>query len=171
MRKRFARGDVAFMSDGPWTKYLLEELTGETFEKNFEVVLNPVHSGQNSYSWNYNHALAICSQSENELYAAKLIDALTNDDEISNYFYSRVGFLPVNKHSLDDPLYTTGFYSAFKTQLRHASCMDAQNEMFDRGMVFCVDAIHKILFQDADIEQELNESVLLFVNFACFGEG
>ena len=157
MRRRFAQGDIAFMSDGPWAKYLMEELTGEDFEKNFEVLLNPVQTGEQSSSWNFNHALAICSQSANKLYAARFIDALTNNYEISNYYYSRTGLLPVNKKYLEDPRYDSAFYTTYKTQLHKAVCVNAQNAVFGRAVVFCVDAINRILFQDVDIEQELNE--------------
>ncbi|MCP4397761.1 MAG: extracellular solute-binding protein [bacterium] len=157
IRKRFARGEVAFMADGPWTKYLMEELTGEAFDKNFEVLLNPVQTGEQSFSWNFNHSLAICSQSENKLYAAKFINTLTGDNEISNYYYSQTGLLPVHKKHLENPQYNSAFYDAFKTQLCNTVCMNAENAVFGRAVVFCVDAMSKILFQDVDIEKELDE--------------
>ena len=46
IRDRFARGDIAFMTDGPWIKYILEELTGEDFDSRFMVVLNPARRPQ-----------------------------------------------------------------------------------------------------------------------------
>ena len=110
IRKRFARGDIAFMEDGPWIKYQLEEYTGEPFEKNFEVILNPIQNAtMKSRSWNYNHALAICSQSQYKTQAATLIDALSNDYEISNAYYSQVGHLPTNRNYLNEPLYDSAF--------------------------------------------------------------
>jgi ABC-type glycerol-3-phosphate transport system substrate-binding protein len=157
IRERFARGEIAFISDGPWIKYALEDLTGEEFEKNFEVVLNPVESGDTSYSWNYNHALAICSQSEHKFHAAKFIDEITNDYEISNYYYTRVGHLPVNKTYLDDPLYNSTFYRAYQQQLQHAACINAQNTMFEKAMDFCIDAVKRVLFEDVDIQRELDD--------------
>jgi ABC-type glycerol-3-phosphate transport system substrate-binding protein len=157
IRKRFARGDILFISDAPWVKYQLEELTGEDLERNFEVVLNPIQVNSYSASWTNNHALAICGQSRHKLYAAKFIDALTHDPEISNYYYSRVGHLPSHQQYFDDPRYDSPFYAAYKTQLCNAVCMNGQHEMFDSAVVFCLDAADKILFQNADIEQELNE--------------
>ncbi len=157
IRERFARGEIAFISDGPWIKYALEDLTGEEFEKNFEVVLNPVQSGTVSYSWNYNHALALCSQSEHKFHAAKFIDVITNDYEVSNYYYTRVGHLPVNKTYLDDPLYNSAFYRAYKQQLHHAACINAQNTMFEKAMDFCIDAVKRILFEDVEIQKELDD--------------
>jgi ABC-type glycerol-3-phosphate transport system substrate-binding protein len=59
IRQAFAEGKIAFITEGPWIKLWLEELTGCSFEENFEVILNPVYTGSNSISWNYNHALAI----------------------------------------------------------------------------------------------------------------
>jgi maltose-binding protein MalE len=157
IRKRFALGDIAFISDGPWIKYQLEGSTGEAFEKNFQVVLNPIQPGSHSYSWNYNHALAVCAQSQHKLYAVRFIDEITNDYDISNYYYSQAGNLPVNKTYLDDPMYDSEFFYGYKRQLTYANCINAQNAMFDKAMLFCVDAVKKILFEDADIEQELNE--------------
>lgn len=157
IRERFAQGEIAFISDGPWIKYALEDLTGEEFERNFEILLNPVGSGTVSYSWNYNHALAICSQSDHTFHAAQFINATTNDYEISNYYYTRVGHLPVNKTYLDDPLYNSVFYRAYKQQLQHAACINAQNTMFEKAMDFCIDAVKRILFEDVDIQKELDD--------------
>lgn len=157
IRQRFAQGEIAFISDGPRIKPLLEELSGEMFEKNFEVLLNPVRSGSVSYSWNYNHALAICSQSKYSYHAAALIDALTSNPEVSNSYYTQFGQLPVNQHSLEDPRYQSDFYRAYKQQLLHAACINAQNMMFEKAMDFCIDAMKKILFEGVDIQKELDE--------------
>ena len=157
IRKRFAHGDIAFISDAPWVKYQLEEYTGEPFEKNFQVVLNPVYQGTKSYSWNYNHALAICSQSQHKLYAARFIEDLTNDPEMSSYYYSQTGNLPVNKTQLEDSHYSSDFFKAYKHQLTHARCINAQNAMFHKAMAFCIDSVRKILYEEVDIESELDE--------------
>lgn len=157
LRKRFAAGDIAFISDGPWIKYLLEEETGQEFGRNFQVILNPVNRNGVSYSWNYNHALAICSQSKNKIYAAKLIDELTNGSELSSLYYSRVGHLHVNRDRLNDPLYENECFKAFREQLQHATVINAQNSMFEKAMVLCIDAVKKILFESSDIEEELSE--------------
>ncbi len=158
IRKRFARGDIAFMEDGPWIKYQLEEYTGEPFEQNFKVILNPVRDATlKSRSWNYNHALAICSQSQYKTQAARFIDALTNDYDISNAYFSQVGHLPTNRNHLNAPMYETEFFNAYKQQMTHASCLNAQNASFSKAMIFCTDAVKKILYGAVDIETELNE--------------
>lgn len=157
IRERFAAGSIAFISDGPWLKYQLEDMTGAPFNKNFRVVLNPVYADARSYSWNYNHALAICSQSKNKLYAAKFIDEVTSDPEISNFYYSTVGHLPVNGSVLGDPVYDDDFFRAYRAQLENSSVLNARNSMFEKAMVLCQDAVRKILFQESDIEIELSE--------------
>ena len=157
IRKQFAAHNMVFMTDGPWIKYLLEELTGEPFERNFEVVMNPVLSGGKSYSWNYNHALAVCSQSRNKFFAARFIESITNDRELSKYYFSKVGHLPTNKDCLDDVLYESDYFRAFKRQLEYATCLNAQNAMFEKAMVLCMDAVRKILFEGIEIETELSE--------------
>ncbi|MBD3307551.1 extracellular solute-binding protein, partial [candidate division KSB3 bacterium] len=157
IRERFAHNDIAFMSDGPWMKYVLEDVTGREFNQDFEIVLNPVHSDSHSSSWNDNYALAICSQTPYAAYAAKFIDALTNEDEIFKYYTSETGLLPVNKSSLNDPLYDTDFFKGYKQQLAHAACIYVQNAIFTRATYFCMDAVKKILYEGADIEQELHE--------------
>ena len=157
IRQRFAQGEIAFISDGPWSKALLENITGEPFEKRFEVFLNPMHNSTVSSSWMYNHALAICSQSEHAVHAAALIDALTNEPEISNHYYSQVGHLPVNQRYLHDPAYDSKFYQVYKQQLLHARCINAQNMMFEKALDFCIDAMKNILFEGVEIQQELDE--------------
>lgn len=158
IRKRFARGDIAFIADGPWIKYQLEEYTGAPFEQNFEVILNPVqHPEAKSRSWNYNHALAICSQSQYKRQAAQFIDAISNDYDISNLYYTQVGHLPANRTYLSAPMYDTDFFNTYKQQLTYASCINAHNASFSKAMIFCTDAVKKILYNACEIEKELNE--------------
>jgi len=157
IRSRFSKNEIAFISDGPWIKYILEELTGEDFNKNFVVLLNPVNKEEKSYSWNYNHALAICSQSKNKMHAAKFIDAITNDPNISNFYYTRAGHLAVSREYVAHPAYSSVPFSAFKEQLENAVVINAQNAMFEKAMVLCIDAVKKILFEGAEIKKELDE--------------
>jgi multiple sugar transport system substrate-binding protein len=157
IRKHLAQNEIAFISDGPWVKYILEELTGEDFNRNFQVLLNPVNAEEKSYSWNYNHALAICSQSKNKMYAAKFIDAITADPEISGQYYARTGHLAVSTRDLDGPAYQKAPLCMFKDQLENAVVINAQNAMFEKAMVLCIDAVKKILFERANIEKELDE--------------
>jgi len=157
IRERFARNDVAFISDGPWIKYQMEELTGEPFEKNFKVVLNPVQDQGVSLSWNYNHALAVCSQSTQRLYAARFIDTVTGHPELSTFYYQHTGHLPVFKTSLNESRYTSDFHTGFKGQLEHSKCLNAGNPMFEKAMVLCMDAVRRLLFGNADIKRELDE--------------
>jgi hypothetical protein len=135
----------------------MEETTGAPFETNFQVLLNPVQSNADSKSWTFNHALAICSQSANSLYAARFVEALTNDRELSGWYCSRVGMLPPTRQLLAGPEFTDEFFSTFREQLRHASSLNARNPMFEKAMLLCVDAVKKILFEGASIERELAE--------------
>jgi ABC-type glycerol-3-phosphate transport system substrate-binding protein len=157
LRRRFANGEIAFISDGPWIRYLLEDITGEEFARSFQVILNPMHRDPVSYSWNYNHALAICSQSKNKIYAAKLIDELTIGEELSDYYYASVGHLPVTGALLNGAPCDDSCIGAFREQLKHSTVINAQNSMFEKAMVLCIDAVKKILFEGADIERELRE--------------
>jgi ABC-type glycerol-3-phosphate transport system substrate-binding protein len=157
IRKKFADNKIGFISDGPWIKYLLEEITGQPFETNFHVLLNPVHASADSRSWMFNHALAICSQSRNKLHAARFVEAITMDPELSSWYSSQVGILPPHRQLLAAPEFSRGLFAAYREQLRHARSIDARNPMFERAMVLCVDAVKKILFENADIEKELAE--------------
>ncbi|HBE80316.1 MAG TPA: hypothetical protein DDW65_21420 [Firmicutes bacterium] len=157
IRNRFAKGDIAFMIDGPWIKYQLEEITKNDFETNFEVVLNPISISSKSYSWNYNHALAICTQSGKKIQAGKFIDAVTNDAELSYYYFSKTGHLPNNMQHLKTHNYNSNFFNTFKLQLENARAINAQNEMFEKAMRFCINAVEKIFFENVSIEAELNE--------------
>lgn len=168
LRERFARNEIAFLTDGAWIKYILEELTGEPFEKNFMVILNPTWKGRPSVTWNYNHALAICSQSRNKYHAGIFIDAITNDPELSDFYFSSTGHLPSNRNRLCAAPYDSEYFQAFKRQLANAKCINAQNAMFEKAMVLAMDAVKKILFEDADIEKELNEKEY-YLNMLYYG--
>ena len=157
IRKRFADNRIGFISDGPWIKYLLEEITGQPFEANFHVLLNPVQANADSRSWTFNHALAICSQSRKKLHAARFVEALTTDPELSGWYSLQVGILPPRRELLAAPEFASGFFATYREQLRHAKSIDARNPMFERAMVLCVDAVKKILFEHASIEKELAE--------------
>ena len=157
IRKRFAQGEIAFISDGPWLKCHLEELTGEPFEERFQVVLNPIGQDGLSRSWNYNHALAICSQSAYPMQAARFIDAVTTDDDLCDLFAAQTGILPANTQHLDNAVYASEFFRGYKRQLEHSACINAQNAMFAKAMYFCLTAARNILESDCDIERELRE--------------
>ncbi len=157
LRKRFADGEIAFISDGPWIRYLLEEITGEQFEARFQVLPNPTHRQKVSYSWNYNHALSICSQSKRKLHAARFIEALTGDEEIGGPFYRRLGMLPVRRPAGGSNPGESEYHRAFRRQLENIIPINARNAMFEKAMVLCRDAVKKILFEGADIASELNE--------------
>lgn len=157
IRNRFAANRIGFISDGPWIRYLLEEATGEPFEANFQVLLNPVQANAVSRAWTYNHALAICAQSRSTLHAARFVEALTGDPELSAWYCSRVGMLPPNLALLAAPEFKDPFFATYQEQLRKARAIDARNPMFERAMVLCVDAVKKILFEGADIQRELTE--------------
>lgn len=156
-RKAFAEGKVAFKTEGPYLKYDIEESTGEPFEKNFQVFLNPVlKKSQQSKSWTNNTAYAICSQSENKLFAAKLLNFLTHDARIHGVF-ARMGYLPGGEDDFKAAEFQSGFYSVYKKQLEHSSVINAHHYLFEQAMDLCSDSVRKILFADTDIEQELNE--------------
>jgi ABC-type glycerol-3-phosphate transport system substrate-binding protein len=157
IRKRFARDEIAFITDGPWIKHILEELTGQDFDRNFMVILNPTRSGDSSITWNFNHALSICSQSSDKYHAGRFIEAVTNDPELSDFYLSSIGHLPTNRNRLDAPSFGGEYFSALRSQLVDAKCINAQNSMFEKAMVLATDAVKKILFEEADIEKELNE--------------
>jgi ABC-type glycerol-3-phosphate transport system substrate-binding protein len=157
IRKRFAENRIGFILDGPWIRYLMEEETGMPFEENFQVLLNPVGSDADSKSWMYNHALAICSQSGNKLYAARFVEALTANPELSGWYCSQVGMLPPARQVLGGPGFTGEFFAAFREQLRSSHSLNASNPMFEKAMFLCVDAVKKILFEGACIEKELSE--------------
>lgn len=168
IRKEFARGNIMFITDAPWIKYMMEELTGEPFDKNFKVILNPVGSTGTSLSWNYNHALAICSQSRNKICASRFVDAITRDGRIAGNYYKAGGHLPPYDDGWADEEFKTPFFTGFKKQLENATCLNASNPMFEKAMVLCMDAVRKILFEDVDIRKELDEKEY-YLNMLYYG--
>lgn len=157
LRQRFAKHEIALIAASPSVKYLLEEETGEAFAAHFQVVLNPVLPRFQTLAWNDNTALAICAQSRHKLYAAHVIDALTQDEIISHYYYTQTGALPVAKTRLPDAPEQTELWHLYQTQLASATCLNAQHERFGQALTFCLDAVKRILFEGVDIETELHE--------------
>ncbi len=157
IRRMFARGNIAFMSDGSWIRFIMKEHTREDFENNFTILPNPTNGNGKSYSWQYNHSLAICSQSPNKKASAKVIELLTGNNSNSEYFFNESGMLPVSKQQLATPTFETPFFQSFKEQLQQSTVLNAHNPMFEKAMLLCKDAIHRILFENADIETELKE--------------
>lgn len=156
-RRALAEGAVVFKTEGPYLKYTLEEISREPFENNFILFLNPVlKKGNPSLSWNNNTAFAVSSQSENKLYAAKLIEFLTHDKK-ANPVFEKLGYLPVDKSSFSEPEFQNGFYANYKKQLEHSTVINAHHYLFEQAMDLCSDSVRKILFTDIDIEKELDE--------------
>lgn len=168
IRKEFAANRIAFMTDGPWIRFWLEELTGEPFEKNFVVLGNPVTPKAVNSSWNYNHALGICSQSMNKAYAARFIDAVTTDPEISYFFYETFRHLPVGESARMSFAHEDEYNRQFLAQLNRSVCINSRNAYFEKAMVFCIDAVKKILFENADVRNELNEKEY-YLNMLYYG--
>jgi len=157
IRKAFAEDEIAFITDGPWIKLWLEDLTGRPFDEKFKVVLNPVFSGTRSVSWNYNHALAVCSQSRNKIFAGKFIDSITMDSDIAGWYYRHSGQLPISKEDRNVLSSEDDFFKGFSKQLEGSKCLRSDNAYFEKALEFCIDAVHKIVFEDADIPRELAE--------------
>ncbi len=168
IRDHFARDEIAFMTDGPWIKYILEELTGESFDSRFTVVLNPARAGRHSLTWNYNHALAISAQSRNKYHAGRFIDQVTGDPELSDFYFAATGHLHSDSTRLESPAFAGSFFDGFRAQLAHATCINAQNPMFEKAMVLTMDAVKKILFEGVDIARELSEKEY-YLNMLYYG--
>ena len=157
IRREFAKNNVLFMTDGPWIKYMMESETGAPFEDNFQVVLNPTYRTDFSLSWNYNHALAICAQSRNKMYAAKFIDSVTSDPDVGGLYYLLSGHLPLNREHYSHPDFRRPFFQEYWKQLEHSGCLNAENSMFEKAMVLCMDAVQKIFFDGVAVQDELDE--------------
>ncbi len=157
LRSDLAENRLAFISDGPWIRYIIRELTGRSLESKFTVYKNPINNQKNSASWCYNHALAICSQSDNKILAGRFIDCLTSDPEVSNYYYANIGTLPVAMSKTTIEPTANENTKVFSELLEYSTCINSTNEYFEKSMEFCLDSFNKILFSDSDIEHELNE--------------
>jgi ABC-type glycerol-3-phosphate transport system substrate-binding protein len=168
IRKQFADNSIAFMTDGPWIRFWLEELTGEPFEKNFILLGNPVTPKAEHGSWNYNHALGICSQSLNKAYAARFIDAVTTDPDVSSFFYQTFRHLPVHSRVREEFAMEDSYNREYVSLLESSVCINSRNAYFEKAMAFCIDAVKKILFENADIHKELNEKEY-YLNMLYYG--
>ena len=161
IREMFAQNRLVFMHDGPWAKLWLEEAAGANFEQKYKALLCPVVTRERgrgvSKSWNYNHALAVLAQSENIGLAAKFIEAVSMDPEISSYYYSHSGHLPVSSSMRDGVCVTSEFSRVFCAQLKGAELLNAGNIYFPKAIDFCVDAVHNIFRRKVNVASELAE--------------
>jgi ABC-type glycerol-3-phosphate transport system substrate-binding protein len=156
IRKLFAGGKIGIISDGPWAKYLMREHIDGSFEKHFTLMPNPSASAK-SYTWEFNHSLAISSQSQNKQAAAGFIELMTGNNLVSAGFFNETGMVPVNRDQQQTDLFRTPTYNNLKGHLVNSAMLNVQNPMFEKAMQFCKDAVHRILFKSADIKKELEE--------------
>lgn len=156
IRKLFAKGDIAIFPDGPWIKSQMAPHANKNFDSHYTILLNPSNSSL-STSWLSNHSLAISSQSANKNAAAKVIEMMTGNNAVSEFFCSESGLLPVNQKQQMAPAFDTEFGKTFREQLKYSSVLNAENPMFEKAMLLCKNAVHRILFEQADIEAELAE--------------
>ena len=159
LRRIFAAQRLVFLLDGPWTRGILKDLAevGD-FDRNFGAVEAPVGVDSIYSSWNFNHALAIPSMSNQKESAAKFIDSLTSDPEICEIYFHEVGLLPPQRKMLASPAYRDHiYYQPFIQQLKRTRMMKADNPLIDKVIQFYADAARNIMQNNKDIETELRE--------------
>jgi maltose-binding protein MalE len=152
----FAHGKIGIISDGPWFKYLMREHVQGDFDKWFTLMHNPAVP-KKGYTWEYNHLLSICSQSQQKQAATKFIELVTGNNRISETFLNETGMLPVSSIQQETPVFQTKSYNHLKEHLTYSAAFSTQHPMFEKAMQFCKDAVQRILYEGADINQELEE--------------
>lgn len=91
------------------------------------------------------------------MYAAKFIDSVTYEPEVGGLYYRLSGHLPLNREQFEGPEFERPFFHAFRRQLEHSECLNAENSMFEKAMVLCMDAVQKIFFNGVSVKEELDE--------------
>lgn len=160
LRRLFAEGKLAFLQDGPWIRGIIKDLRDDDkdFDASYGVMQNPAVPNSSYSSWNYNHAVAISSMSNQKEIAAKFIDSLTSDPDICELYFHEIGLLPPMQQMLQSPSYSGHvYYREFIKQLQNARMLKADNPLIDKVIDFCADASRNILLKNKDIEPELSE--------------
>jgi ABC-type glycerol-3-phosphate transport system substrate-binding protein len=79
---------------------------GEAVDDKYVVGLFPKAADGNRYGIGNNHVIGVSKQSKNKEAAVKFIKFLTQNEEITKFYYGKMGAVPTYKKLLADPLYT-----------------------------------------------------------------
>jgi len=106
-RNLFAQNRVGFIFDGPWMKGIIRSASGlgEAADNMYIVGEFPLAQDGKRYGIGNNHVLAVAQSSKQKDAALKLIKFLTQDPEITKYYYTKMGAIPTYSSLLQDPLY------------------------------------------------------------------
>jgi ABC-type glycerol-3-phosphate transport system substrate-binding protein len=106
-RNLFAQNRVGFIFDGPWMKGIIRSASGlgEDADDMYIVGEFPEAKDGKRYGIGNNHVLAVSQTSKNKEASVELIKFLTQDPEITKYYYNKMGAIPTYASLLEDPLY------------------------------------------------------------------
>lgn len=138
VRNLFGQGKVGFIFDGPWMRGILRDMTGmgEAFDSEYVVGEFPQAPDGNRYAIANNHVLAVAEQSRVKDEAVKLIKFLTQEPEIANYYYDRLGAIPVYNSILADERYQDDFAQVFVQSAAYANPLPSRNPNFNQALEF-----------------------------------
>ena len=148
VRNLMPQGKLGFIFDGPWMKGILRNISGlgEAVDDKYVVGMFPkAPDGKRSGIGN-NHVLAISKQSKVKEEAVKLIRYFTEDEEITKYYYDKMGAIPVYRKLLKDPLYQNDpFARAYVQSAEFANCVPSKDPNLEAALEFVAVAMQSAL--------------------------
>lgn len=148
VRNLMGQGKIGFMFDGPWMKGIFRSITekGEAIDDAYIVGPFPKAKDGKQYGIGNNHVFAVSAQSKVKPEAVKLIKFLTQEPEITKYYYEKNGAVPTYKKLLKDPLYSGDpIAKAFIDSADFAQSVPSKNPNFSAALEFVANAMQESL--------------------------
>jgi multiple sugar transport system substrate-binding protein len=148
VRNVFAQGKIGFVFDGPWMKGIMRTISGkgEAIDNDYIVGPFPKASDGKRYGLHNSHVLSISKQCKHKEEAVRVIKFLTQDEEVTKFYYKKMGAIPVYKKLLKDPLYANDpFAQAFIQSAEFARGVASRNVQYSTALEFVATAMQKAL--------------------------
>ena len=148
VRNIYARGKIGFIFDGPWMKGIMRKISGkgEAIDDDYIVGPFPKAPDGNRYGIHNSHVLSISKQCKHKKEAVRVIKFLTQDEEVTKFYYKKMGAIPVYKKLLNDPLYANDpFAQAFIQSAEFARGVASRNIQYSTALEFVATAMQEAL--------------------------
>jgi multiple sugar transport system substrate-binding protein len=155
VRNLMGQGKVGYIFDGPWMKGIFRNITGEgeAADDMYVTGLFPKAPDGNRYGIGNNHVFAISQQSEVKQEAVNMIKYFTQNEEITKFYYDKMGAVPTYNDLLQDPLYQDDpFARAIIESAKIADSVPSKDPNFQAALEFVANAMQTAIL-GGDVEE------------------
>ncbi len=165
LRVLFAQEKVGFIIEGPWIKGILqgESGRGEEFDAVWDATFIPTGPGtadsEHGFCNPSSHILVLSNKSEHKKEAVEFMEFLISDQEIVDDYMANTGLMPARQSLLTDEYRQDPKVGPFVAQMEYTRIPSGWGPKWDAVSEVYMAAIQKILIEDADIQDTLDEAV------------